>query len=69
MVIDISKAIILVKCAFPKIKTKCFMLSSNGVKPPAASAPLTIFYAGAVNVYEDISPEKVLFLLLLAKVF
>ncbi|KAK6921626.1 Tify domain [Dillenia turbinata] len=30
----------------------------NNLKPSVASDQLTIFYAGAVNVYDDITPEK-----------
>lgn len=32
------------------------------IKPTVPPSQLTIFYAGTVNVYDNISPEKVLFL-------
>ena len=38
-------------------------LSRNVSKPPGSMAQLTIFYAGSVCVYNDISPEKVSVLL------
>lgn len=31
----------------------------NGVKASGSPAQLTVFYAGAVHVYDEISPEKV----------
>ncbi|KAK3221935.1 hypothetical protein Dsin_008960 [Dipteronia sinensis] len=38
----------------------------NGVKTHVPPAQLTIFYAGTVNVYEDISPEKAQAIMFLA---
>ncbi|XP_042985154.1 protein TIFY 6B-like isoform X2 [Carya illinoinensis] len=38
----------------------------NGVKASGSPAQLTIFYAGAVHVYDDITPEKVQAMMFLA---
>lgn len=35
------------------------MFCRNNVKTSGSPSQLTIFYAGTVNVYNDISPEKV----------
>ncbi|XP_068326165.1 protein TIFY 6A-like isoform X1 [Pyrus communis] len=39
----------------------------NNVKTSGSPSQLTIFYAGTVNVYDDISPEKAQALMLLAR--
>ncbi|GMY18238.1 Protein TIFY 6B [Fagus crenata] len=38
----------------------------NGVKASGSPAPLTIFYAGTVHVYDDITPEKAQAIMFLA---
>lgn len=44
---------------FSKFEIK--FLCRNAPKTSGSSAQLTIFYAGSVNVYDDVSPEKVFF--------
>lgn len=56
---EIAQHVLNHKYGWRILEAKLSFLCRNGSKSSGAPAQLTIFYAGSVNVYDDISPEKV----------